>query len=149
MDFSLVIKRKTQEFTSTFQTFFLYKIADRIGTNIVNDNHNNHLAILALLVGAILVTSSVAHFTEVIIRSAQPGDPLKPTLLGWIRAPAQLFVALLGAVAAWETQLFSVVCGNYVTLYSNQEAFDAVPITLAVGAFLFLAKQTIFPPYND
>ena len=148
MDFSQVVKRKTEEFTSTFQTFFLYKIADRIGANIVNDNHNNHLAILALLIGAILVTSSVAHFTETLLQSAVQSTYAKPTLIGWIKAPTRLFVSLLGAVSAWETQLFSVVCGNYVTLYSHQDAFDAIPITLAVGAFLFLAKQTIFPQYN-
>lgn len=146
MDLSRLIKEKTQEFTGTFQTFFLYKIADRIGTNIVNDDHNNHLAILALLIGSVVVTSSVAHFTQVIVETASAHTPGEATLIGWVRAPVYLFIDLLGAVAAWETQLFSVVCGNYVTLYSNEEAFEAIPITLAVGAFLFLAKQTIFPP---
>lgn len=145
MDFQAVIRAKTAEFTNTFQTFFLYKIADRIGTNIIGDNHGNELAILALLASSILVTVCVAHFTEGVLDDAVSRNNKKETtLVGWIEAPVRLFLELLGAIAQWQTQLFSVVCGNYITMYSDEDALDAVPITLAVGSFLFLAKQAIF-----
>lgn len=161
---SPVLRSKVHELTGTFQTFFMYKVADRIGTKMMEDNHGNELAIMALLLASLFMVlfvweqigevlyDEIDRFHEAANHDAKTTDLIKggpesmATLLGWVYAPTTLFRSLLLAVVVWLGQMFSVVVGNYVTKFAeNYDSFDAVPITLAVGSFLFLAKMVIIP----
>ncbi len=161
---SPVMKSKVYELTMTSQSFFMYKVADRIGTQMMQDNHENELAIMALLVSSLFMVLFVweqmgevlydeierfhteANHDENNTDLIKGGPDSQATLIGWLYSPITLFRSLLLAIVVWLGQMFSVVLGNYVTKFAeNYDSFDAVPITLAVGSFLFLAKMVIMP----
>lgn len=161
---SPVMRSQINELTATAMSFFMYKVADRIGTQMMADNHENELAIMALLVSSLFMVLFVwEQMGEVIYDEIERfhdnadhdknntdlikgGPDSQATLIGWLYPLVTLIRSLLLAIVTWLGQMFSVVLGNYVTKFAeNYDSFDAVPITLAVGSFLFLAKLVIMP----
>jgi hypothetical protein len=161
---SPVFKSKVRELTGTFQTFFMYKVADKIGTRMMQDNHGNELSIMFLLLASMFMVLFVWEqigevlYEEIAIFHKEAGhDRTKTdlitggpesqaTILGWVFAPTTLFRSLLMAIVVWLGQMFSVVVGNYVTTFAdNSNPTNMVPLTLAIGSFLFLAKSVIMP----
>lgn len=161
---SPVMGNKVHELMASMRFAFFYKIADRIGTKMLEDEHGNELTSIALLLAALFIVlfvweqigealyNTIERFHEenkhakTTVDFIKGGPDSEATFLAVIYAPTVLFLMFLTAVILWLGQMFSVVVGNYITHFSEDyTAFDAVPITLAVGGFLLLAKFVIDP----
>ena len=135
---------KVLEISATVKGFFFYKIADRVGSTFTSDTHENELVIIALLISTIFMVQYIEmNITELIEgRNVVTGGVLRAL---W--APIALVGIVLEAIVLWLGQLLAVVVGNYITAFAGGvDAFGAVPITLAVGGFLLLARFVINPP---
>lgn len=159
------MKSKVDELFGVVRTFFLYKVADRIGTRMMEEDHENGLVIIGLLgisifmvlllweqIGEVLYDEIENFHTDMkhdddnidLIRGGRESDA---TLLGFIFAHVMLFRSFLMLLILWLGQMFSVVVGTYITHFGESyESFDAIPITLAIGFFLLLAGMVVMPP---
>ena len=143
---------------------FIYKISDRIADIIITDFHNNYLILLAILVFVLFVGLFMWIQIEIVLSDAiddfhaknnhtsdeidliKGGRDSTATLIGGVYPIVKMVELLLKLFVAWMGSLFSIVMGNYMTTYSEKyTSFDAVPITMAVAAFLMLASFIINP----
>ena len=142
---SKAFKDKIYELVGVFQSFFLFKVADRIGESFLASQNNNELLIISLLATSIFLLVFVwRHLYDNLELARKDIDSKKPSLIGFFHAPLTIGIMILNAFILWLSQMFSVVLGNYITLFAyNYTAFNAIPITLAIGSFFFLAKFSL------
>lgn len=142
---SVAFKNKIYEIAGVFQSFFLFKVADRIGESFLASQNNNELLIISLLATSIFLLVFIwRHLKDNLDLAEDKIDSKKASLIGVFHAPLVIGLMILNAFILWLSQMFSVVLGNYVTLFAyNYTAFNAIPITLAIGSFFYLAKFSL------
>lgn len=142
---SRAFKSKIYEITAIFQSFFLFKVADRIGESFLASQNNSELLIISLLAVSIFLLVFIwRHLTDTLDSAKKDIHSETPSFITVFHAPLVIALMILNAFIMWLSQIFSVILGNYVTLFAyNYTAFNAIPITLAIGSFFYLAKFSL------
>lgn len=162
---SPILKSKVNEIMGVAKSFFFYKVADRIGTELIEDNYGNDLVVMGIILASLFMVLVVwdqvgeIMYDEIEAYHATHdhdenetsliagGEDSEATLIGFMFPLIVLFQDFLMLVVLWQGQMLSVVIGSYFTQFSQHyTSFSAIPITLAIGFFMLLATNVINPP---